>query len=214
MKKGFLAVTLFAVVALAGCGGGGKPSGVASLTGSSGNGGGGPTTTVSKADIAKLYANWAACMRQHGVNMADPTIDGQGGASINVTGGDKASMSQAMTACQSLNDAAQRASTGGKPMPKPDPSKMLAFSKCMRAHGLPDFPDPNTNGGGIGIAIQDGKNSDLNPNSPTFQNAQKACQSLMGLPKGGQGIHMSGGPGPGPGGGPDSGSGSVSSGGK
>jgi hypothetical protein len=49
---------------------------------------------------------------------------------------------------------------------------MLAFSACMRAHGIKDFPDPN--GGGIRLSGTPG--SDLNPNNPQFQTAQAACQ--------------------------------------
>ena len=49
---------------------------------------------------------------------------------------------------------------------------MLAFSACMRAHGLKDFPDPS-NGG---LQIQSSPGSDLNPSNPTFQKAQQACQ--------------------------------------
>lgn len=53
------------------------------------------------------------------------------------------------------------------------------FSVCMRAHGLPTFPDPN----GQGI-IQLGSGSGLDPRSPRFQAAQRACRRL--LPNGGQ----------------------------
>ncbi len=40
----------------------------------------------------------------------------------------------------------------------------------MRAHGVPNFPDPGP-GGGINI----GSGSGINPASPAFQDAQKAC---------------------------------------
>jgi len=50
----------------------------------------------------------------------------------------------------------------------------LKFSKCMRAHGITDFPDPGP-GGGIQIT-SNGPNSDLNPGDPTFVSAQNACQ--------------------------------------
>jgi hypothetical protein len=56
----------------------------------------------------------------------------------------------------------------------------LNFSKCMRAHGVPSFPDPSA-GGGISITPGAG----LNPASPAFQNAQKTCSHL--LPGGGPG---------------------------
>jgi hypothetical protein len=55
--------------------------------------------------------------------------------------------------------------------------KMLGFSKCMRAHGIKDFPDPS-NGG---IRLRAGQGSDLNPDNPQFQAAQKACQGDLPL---------------------------------
>jgi hypothetical protein len=54
----------------------------------------------------------------------------------------------------------------------------LAFSQCMRAHGVPKFPDP------AGGRIQIGPGTGINPASPAFQAAQKACG---GLGKGGPG---------------------------
>jgi hypothetical protein len=64
---------------------------------------------------------------------------------------------------------------------KANHAQFLAFSKCMRSHGVPSFPDP-TAGGGINIA--DG--SGLNPQSPSFRAAQDACRKL--LPGGGPGV--------------------------
>jgi len=58
---------------------------------------------------------------------------------------------------------------------------LLAYSECMRAHGVPDFPDPVGNS----LQIKASAGSDLDPNSPQMQAAQKACQSLQ--PGGGQG---------------------------
>jgi hypothetical protein len=50
----------------------------------------------------------------------------------------------------------------------------------MRAHGVPDFPDPNGNGQ---IAISNNSpSSDLGPNSPQMKTAQEACKSLMPWP--------------------------------
>ena len=49
----------------------------------------------------------------------------------------------------------------------------LAFSKCMRAHGVKAFPDPNAEGA---IDLEGRPGGELDPNSPTFQKAMKACQ--------------------------------------
>jgi hypothetical protein len=51
----------------------------------------------------------------------------------------------------------------------------LAYSRCMRSHGVPDFPDLNRQGS---LVIQGSPGSDLDPNSPAFQAAQKACGPL------------------------------------
>ena len=95
-------------------------------------------------------------------------------------------------ACKALHTAAQNAARAGQPAPKPDPTRLLNFSKCMRAHGLPDFPDPNGSGG---LSIQGNQGSDLNRDSPKFQAAQRACQSILGSMKGAERIQGGGGPG-------------------
>lgn len=48
----------------------------------------------------------------------------------------------------------------------------------MRSHGVPNFPDP-----GSGGAIQIGSGSGINPRSPAFQSAQKACAKLLPGPR-------------------------------
>lgn len=56
-------------------------------------------------------------------------------------------------------------------------SAFIAFSKCMRAHGVTNFPDPS-GGGGLNL---DG--TGINPQSPSFRAAQAICFKL--LPGGG-----------------------------
>jgi hypothetical protein len=64
--------------------------------------------------------------------------------------------------------------SSGKPgTTGPDPALKLA--QCMRAHGVRSFPDP-TPGGGIQIPSGSG----INPQSPAFQDAQKACAKFAG----------------------------------
>ena len=48
----------------------------------------------------------------------------------------------------------------------------LAYSRCMRSHGVPDFPDPNRHGY---LVIRGSPGSDLDPSSPALQSAGKAC---------------------------------------
>jgi hypothetical protein len=55
----------------------------------------------------------------------------------------------------------------------------LAFSRCMRSHGVPNFPDPA--GGGV---IPKETPQQLGVGGSQFQAAERACQHL--LPNGGQ----------------------------
>lgn len=52
---------------------------------------------------------------------------------------------------------------------------LLAYSQCMRSHGVPNFPDPNSHGVIVGKSSS-ASGGGLDPNSPTYQAAQKACQ--------------------------------------
>jgi len=117
--------------------------------------------------------SFSQCMRAHGVTaFPDPGSGGRieihSGAGSNLDPNNP-TMKAAMQACQSLQ-------------PKPSAAEQhqfqqaaLRYSQCMRAHGIKDFPDP-TNGG---LQLKAGPGSDLDPNSPTFQSAQNACQHYL-----------------------------------
>lgn len=87
----------------------------------------------------------------------------------------------AIAACGS-SGATAGTGTGSAPTPKRLTDAALKFASCMRTHGVSNFPDPSTSGGGIQIKLSAG----LKPFSPAFQAAQKACQKL--LPGGGPGA--------------------------
>jgi hypothetical protein len=48
----------------------------------------------------------------------------------------------------------------------------VRYSDCMRSHGVPNYPDPNTGGR---VPQQ---TSGISPDSPAYQSAQKACARL------------------------------------
>jgi hypothetical protein len=76
-----------------------------------------------------------------------------------------------MACLAACGGSARSAAAGGDPG--------LNFAKCMRANGVTNFPDPTGNG----IQIPNG----VNPASPSFQAAQKACaKDLPGGPFRGQ----------------------------
>jgi hypothetical protein len=58
-------------------------------------------------------------------------------------------------------------------------SQMLAFAHCMRSHGVPNFPDPNTSG-----VLPKAQVAHLAATNLRFPAARRACAHL--LPNGGQ----------------------------
>jgi hypothetical protein len=133
----------------------------------------------SGKDRALAYSR---CMRAHGISKF-PDPNAQGNLSVNAgpgTGIDPNSpqFKAADNACKSLmspppmSPAQQAAARAGN----------LKYARCMRAHGIADFPDPNSQGA-IQIQVQPG--SDLNPNNPQFQAANNACQHYQTRGKGG-----------------------------
>lgn len=186
-----VAATLGLALAAAGCGGGSGSPQVANLGGTgttattpagapagSAPGVGGAGLTMRTQNGLKV----AQCMRSHGIaNFPDP--NGQGALSIGPSSGidpRSAKFQAAMEACRKL--------VGGGTGFHPSAAQLqkiklqaLRFSACMRSHGLPDFPDPqfSTTGGGITMRLSARSGGDLNPSSPAFQAAQRACQGIL-----------------------------------
>jgi hypothetical protein len=53
-------------------------------------------------------------------------------------------------------------------------SSPLAFSRCMRGHGVPDFPDPSSDG-----QVPKVNAEHLGVSSTRLMSAQRACQSML-----------------------------------
>jgi len=113
---------------------------------------------------------FSACMRRHGEpDFPDP--DAQG--ALFVTGIDRNSPAfrSALSACrQLLPSGFGQAPTQARL--EQVQQRLLAFSRCMRAHGIEDFPDPS---GGALPRIQGA--GDLDPNDARFRAAYGACHA-------------------------------------
>jgi hypothetical protein len=131
---------------------------------------------------------YAQCMRTHGQpTWPDPSSNGgfMFGAS-NPLNMSSPGYHSAIRACRKLDP-----DPGGltEAQVQAGLARLLKFSDCMRAHGVLDFPDPQTTdqGGQVGVAIQMPANGAIDQQSPQYQAATKACQSLMLVPgSGGQ----------------------------
>jgi len=180
-------LTVALAVIAAGCSGGSKSPGVASLGAAAAT-----TTTASSAPTGPLGGEatgatfglktgdarkFASCMRSHGVpNFPEP--NSQGAIEITPSSGvdpGSSAFQSAQQHCRSLLP------NGGRPSPQ-EQARMraaaLAFSACMRKHGVTSFPDPTFSGGGARIKITGGAGT-LDPQSPVFKSALQACNGKL-----------------------------------
>jgi hypothetical protein len=169
-----LAALSCVVVAVAGCGATDAASGT--VTDAQG------PSTKSPQQVLQF----SQCMRAHGVSdFPDPTDGG-----IRIT----PSIAQSPNFQTAQNDCKRYLPNGGQPpVTAPgDRAAALAFAKCMRTHGEPDFPDPLTStpssppAGARAVLDLHGMvfelGSGINPQSLAFQQAAKDCG--VGTPNG------------------------------
>jgi hypothetical protein len=81
-----------------------------------------------------------------------------------------------IAACGSSSSRASGSSggSGADPSPAQADQSGLSFARCMRSHGLSDFPDPTPDGGGFSVDAPG-----VNSSSPAFEAAETACKDLM-----------------------------------
>ena len=130
--------------------------------------GGNGATPSDEVEAARAYAQ---CIRDNGVpGFPDPDANGQLRGPAHEKGSDP-KFQAAQEKCRDL-------APGGEHQ-RSDPAtveQLREFSRCMRDHGLPDFPDPDADGRlrGAGHEQQD---------NPTYRAAMEACRQR--LPGGG-----------------------------
>lgn len=156
-------------VAIGGCSGGstvptagGRPTTTTAAAGGSGSG----ATPLGQA------VAYSQCMRSHGVsNFPDPVVTPDGGYGYRTSGIDpnSAAFQDALQACRALPSPWNSA---GQQLSSVQQQAWLDWARCIRAHGLPDFPDPTFSGS----AVHD---SGLGSNSAQLQSAMDACKSQM-----------------------------------
>jgi hypothetical protein len=191
-----VALAILAVTA-AGCGSKPATPGVAQVattttattTTTSSQGG----TLQSKEEGAIKYSS---CMRANGVpRFPDPVRSGEGmSLSLDPRNGvdpDSPKFQAAEKKCEKLLPGGKGGERNSAKVAAAQ-AQMLRFSACMRSHGVPDFPDPPFSGGGAKLRLN--KRGGLNPRSPVFQAAEKACEDEMpgnGRPSGGGTVQRS-----------------------
>jgi hypothetical protein len=119
---------------------------LAGLAGCSARGGSpAATATTGSQDTAALVREWVRCMRANGAsNLPDPQIGDDGRPRF--PDDTPAPPERALRACQPIANRLPAAMRGEEPGPPPDLPALVRFARCMRDHGLTDFPDPKADG--------------------------------------------------------------------
>jgi hypothetical protein len=146
-----------------------------------------PTTTSGAntgasrpRDDRNVLVAFAVCMRRHGLpKFPDPRADSNGyhlryGAENGIDPG-SSQFTNAQQACKKLlpNGGRQSSQEQAKEL-----QAGLEYARCMRAHAVPNFPDPKVSSDGA-IEFGMGAQSHVNPSSPSVKAAERACQHLL-----------------------------------
>jgi hypothetical protein len=140
------------------------------------------TSTTVQPDRIAIWRQVIQCLRDNGMpNLPDPRFDSNGEPQF--PGGDPGDPPpQAERACKPIYDRlppspGDSANRGDRP--PTDIPALLRFARCMRAHGVPDFPDPKPDGTFpvAGTSLARGK-------TPENVRAGQACRQLNPDPRG------------------------------
>jgi hypothetical protein len=145
----------------------------------------GAAQTVNGASVeqraAAVLRQLAHCVRAHGLaDFPDPQVGSDGVARFP----DSAPRVPVATqqACRSIAARIPPQYTSTAPASSGDYRKLLTFARCVRSHGMPDWPDPNALGEfPINARIEQG-------GKRLFSPALHACARLLPNPNGG--IHV------------------------
>jgi hypothetical protein len=144
---------LFVAALVIGACGGTKDDGIA--TGDPSATKGAATGSAPAANNQERLRQYVTCLREHGVEVADP----EAGKQVQLNN-DRPQDKEAAQACrQYLPTAAKGGST--------DSNSMREYAACMRQHGLPGFPDPDPD---HGLQIPKSLMSD-----PAYEAADREC---------------------------------------
>jgi hypothetical protein len=116
-----------------------------------------PQTSSTAADqpqsIATAAYKYSACMRDHGVpDFPDPQVSSSGGQvsvrqMVPASAGQSPQFKTAQKSCQSILPGAGNVNPAqAAAQQRAHKQVLLAFARCLRTHGLANFPDPNSQG--------------------------------------------------------------------
>jgi hypothetical protein len=161
-----LTVLTLPMLALAACGGSSSPA---------------ASSAASEQQAEVKFADFAKCMREHGIEAETATGPGGEGHGLRIKGSSgPAKMQAAQQACKKYQPAPQKLNLS--PQEKVERAEAVEkFAKCMREHGIEVHASSSE--GRVSIQIHapggGGAGAGPNPESPAFQKAQSSCQKLL-----------------------------------
>jgi hypothetical protein len=129
----------------------------------------GTSAASTPGNGALAYAN---CVRAHGVpNWPEPNSSGvfeKSKLTLQQLGVSNSRLQAAQTACRHLLPRGSQ--PPNQAQLQQSRAQALSFSRCVRAHGVANFPDPDSDG-----LIPDPASVGIDQGSPTFEAANNAC---------------------------------------
>jgi hypothetical protein len=111
------------------------------------------SASANRQQLLALAQEWVQCLRDKGLTrMPDAELSQDGYVQFPPQGGynwkdDLRKHQSIIDACQSIEDRyPPNAFRPKQQFTADDLRKLAAYAECVRAHGLPDFPDPNAAG--------------------------------------------------------------------
>lgn len=140
--------------------------------------------SVAAVDSEEALLAFAACMREEGVDFADPVPDEDGNlqfappTSADGGGFDEAARDTQQVAREACAEHLQSIELGAGRgnQAEFDADAFLAYAACMRDNGVADFPDPSADGRPDIEAMQA-----LDTTSAAFEAASTTCAEEVGL---------------------------------
>jgi len=141
-----------------------------------------PDPSAAEQSFEDAMLAFARCLREHGVDVADP--EPGGGIALQGDPANADLLEKAHEACQYIMEEARKA-PGAPQMPPMDDEtkeKMLQLARCMREKGY-EFPDPefDAEGGGMRVRIGGGAPGTGPQDHEQMQSDMTACQQDVGL---------------------------------
>lgn len=171
-RRGLILTSSLAIAAVSllttGCGSSSSSTSTAS-------GSGGPESQAQIQQENQELVRFADCMRSHGVSdFPDPTNPHAFKQAMDPTTEQSPAFGSSLTACQHLLPGGGPHNQSSPPTPA-QTAALLAFARCLRSHGFPSFPDPNSTGDVTHEMIAA---AGINLQQPAVLRAGDACTSV------------------------------------